>query len=380
MNIQKTSGTLGLLALAALFSPAALAQEGGWYAGGAIGSAAATIDNERIASGLLGAGIATTSISDQDRDTGYKVYGGYQFNPYFGIEGGYYDLGHYGFTATTSPPGTLNGDIRLRGLNLDLVGTLPLTAGFSVFGRVGAAYTQARDAFSGTGIVVVTNPNPSVRDTNLKLGLGLQYDFTPALGVRLEAERYRVNDAVGNIGNVDMVSLGLVYRFGGKAQAPRAAAPSAPVVYAAAPVVVTPAPPPPAPAPRPAPPMRVSFSADALFDFDKSDLKPAGKQELDKLASDLRGASFDAIQVTGHTDRLGPHDYNLRLSTRRAQAVSDYLVQTAGIPAGKIVAKGVDGANPVTKPGECKGNQATPQLIACLQPDRRVDVEVTGTK
>jgi OOP family OmpA-OmpF porin len=381
VNIQHKPGTLGLLALAALMSAPALAQEGGWYAGGAIGRAAATIDDARISSGLLGAGLATTSITHEDRDTGYKVYGGYQFNPYLGIEGGYYDLGHYGFTATTSPAGTLNGDIKLRGLNLDLVGTLPLGAGFSVFGRVGAAYTQARDSFSGTGAVVVTNPNPSQRDTNLKLGLGVQYDFTPALGMRLEAERYRVNDAVGNIGDVDMVSLGLIYRFGAKAQAPRAAAP-APAVYAAAPAPMIVAPPPPAPpvvVQRPAP-VRVSFSADALFDFDKSDLKPAGRQELDKLAGDLRGATYASIQVTGHTDRLGPHDYNQRLSERRAQAVSAYLVQSAAIPAGKISARGVDGADPVTKAGDCKGNKATPQLIACLQPDRRVDVEVNATK
>jgi OOP family OmpA-OmpF porin len=251
VNFKKASGTLGLLALTALTSPLALAQDGGWYAGGAIGRAAATIDDARIASGLLGSGLSTTSIVDRDRDTGYKVYGGYQFNPYLGVEGGYYDLGNYGFTATTSPAGTLNGDIKLRGLNLDLVGTLPLAAGFSVFGRVGAAYTQARDHFSGTGNVVVTNPNPSVRDTNLKLGLGLQYDFTPALGMRLEAERYRVNDAVGNIGHVDMVSLGLIYRFGGKAQVPAPRAAAAPVVYVAPPAAPQVLPPPVVQAPPP---------------------------------------------------------------------------------------------------------------------------------
>ena len=55
-------------------------------------------------------------------------------------------------------------------------------------------------------------------------------------------------------------------------------------------------------------------------------------------------------------------------------------MQSAAIPAGKISARGVDGADPVTKPGDCKGNKATPQLIACLQPDRRVDVEVNATK
>ena len=126
--------------------------------------------------------------------------------------------------------------------------------------------------------------------------------------------------------------------------------------------------------------MKVTFSADSLFDFDKATVKPAGKQALGKFAGDLRGVNYDAIKVTGHTDRIGSHAYNMKLSTRRAEAVSAYLVESAGIPAGKIASKGVDGANPVTKPGECKGNKVTPQLIACLQPDRRVEVEVSGTR
>ena len=121
-------------------------------------------------------------------------------------------------------------------------------------------------------------------------------------------------------------------------------------------------------------------SADSLFDFDKSTVKPAGKQALDKFAADLRGANFDVITVTGHTDRIGSHAYNMKLSTRRAEAVKTYLVESAGIPAGKIEARGVDGANPVTKPGECKGKKATKKLIACLGPDRRVEVEVVATR
>ena len=127
-------------------------------------------------------------------------------------------------------------------------------------------------------------------------------------------------------------------------------------------------------------PRTISLSADSLFDFDKSVIKPEGRAALDKLAADLRGAQYDAVRVTGHTDRFGSKAYNLKLSARRADAVSAYLVQSAGIPAGKISARGVNGDNPVTKPGECKGNKPTPALIACLQPDRRVEVEVTGSR
>ena len=127
-------------------------------------------------------------------------------------------------------------------------------------------------------------------------------------------------------------------------------------------------------------PTKVTFSADSLFDFDKAVIKPAGKQELDKFAAQLRGTRFDVITVTGHTDRIGSHAYNMKLSERRAQAVKSYLVQSAGIPADRIIAKGVDGANPVTKPGQCQGKKVSKTLIACLQPDRRVEVEVSGSK
>ncbi|MBI3525761.1 MAG: outer membrane beta-barrel protein [Betaproteobacteria bacterium] len=377
-KFAKISGTLSLAALAAIASPYALADDAGWYIGGNIGQSKAKIDDPRITSDLKSKGFTTTSIIDDNRDTGYKLFSGYQFNRNFALEGGYFDLGKFGFMVNTLPAGTLNGQIKLRGLNLDAVGSLPITDKFSVFGRLGLNYAQARDAFAGTGAINVLNPNPSKRDTNLKVGLGLQYAITDALGMRAEVERYRINDAIGNKGDIDLVSLGLVYSFGRKAPAPAPKeAPPEPVAVAPAPVpepqVVEPPPPPPMPT-------KVTFSADSLFDFGKAVVKPEGKQALDKLAADLRGASFDVILVTGHTDRIGSHAYNMKLSTHRAETVQAYLVESAGIPAGKITAKGVNGSDPVTKPGECVGAKATKKLIACLQPDRRVEVEVTATK
>ncbi|CAG4883058.1 Outer membrane protein A precursor [Georgfuchsia toluolica] len=124
----------------------------------------------------------------------------------------------------------------------------------------------------------------------------------------------------------------------------------------------------------------MTFSADSIFDFDKSTVKPAGKEELDKFAAELRGANFDVIKVTGHTDRIGSHDYNMKLSTSRVEVIKAYLVESAGIPADRIAANGVDGFEPVTKPEGCTGKKVSKKLIACLQPDRRVEVEVTGTK
>jgi len=242
--MRNFSGTLSLLGLAAIFSPAATAAEVGGYGGISVGRSSADFDEARITRDLLGPGFATTSIADDDRDTGYKVFGGYQFNKNFAIEAGYFDLGRFNFTATTVPAGTLTGNFRVKGLNLDAVGALPITEKLSAFGRIGVQYAKTRDSFAGTGAVLVANPNPSERDTNYKYGLGMQYDFTPTLGVRVEAERYRINDAVRGKDNVDLVSVGLVYRFGAKTPTPVSAPTYRPVVETPPPAQVVTTPPP----------------------------------------------------------------------------------------------------------------------------------------
>lgn len=157
--------------------------------------------------------------------------------------------------------------------------------------------------------------------------------------------------------------------------------PVAAKVEAPAPRVVTAAAPPPKPAATPAPvtrraPQSISFSVDALFAFDKAELKPEGKTLLDDFANQLRRAQYETIAVTGHTDRFGSNDYNQKLSERRANSVKDYLVRK-NVPAHRINASGKGETQPVTRPDDCKGGQSV-KVIACLQPDRRVHVEVTG--
>lgn len=374
---------LSLVALASMSASSSFAQDSAYYYGGlSIGQSQATIDEQGITSSLLAAGLASTSMSKDESDTAYKLFGGYQFNRNFAIEAGFFDLGSFGYTVNTTPTGTLNGRIKIQGINLDLVGTLPVSERLSVIGRIGAQGARSRDTFSATGAVGVANANPRENEVNYKLGLGLQYEWSNSFFVRAEAERYRINDAIGNLGDVTLYSVSLVFPFG---RAP-AAAPRP--VAAAAPAYVAPAP---APAAAPAPmappaivaapePRRVSFSADSLFEFNASDVGPDGKVALDELARNLNGTQFDVITVEGHTDRLGSPAYNQQLSMRRAQAVKAYLVNTGGMDANKVQAIGKGESTPVTRPGDCKDGTPRASLIACLRADRRVDVNVTGTR
>ena len=150
------------------------------------------------------------------------------------------------------------------------------------------------------------------------------------------------------------------------------------------PAPVAPAPPPVAPAPAPAPravtpvTQKVTLKADTLFDFDKSALRPEGRRELDDLVEKLKMIDIESIIDIGHADRFGSDAYNRKLSMRRAESVKAYLVNK-GVPANRIFTDGKGETQPITKPGECKG-PATKKVIACLQPDRRVEIEVIGTR
>ena len=376
----------------------------GMYVGISAGESKSKFDNGATAQSLVGAGVTAGALTEDERGNAYKAFIGVPLSPNWAVEAGYFDLGRFGFDGVTSPAGTVMGTTRVQGLNLDLVGTLPITERWSLLGRVGAAYAETKSSFSGTGASGVSALPSSKRDTHYKYGFGTEYAFTPALTMRLEGERYQVNDAIGQRANVDLISVGLVYRFGAPAQSVRTAyvPPAAQPVYRPEPVVaqapvaapapapviapapvVLPAPvaiPTPAPAPQPKPWVKVTLQADSLFGFDQDSLQADGKQALDKLLQELKDVNVDAVQVTGHTDRLGSAAYNAKLSTRRAEAVRNYLVQVGGLPANLVTATGVGSAQPETSPNDCKGMKASQALITCLRVDRRVEVQVLGSR
>ena len=126
----------------------------------------------------------------------------------------------------------------------------------------------------------------------------------------------------------------------------------------------------------------LNLSADALFKFNGSslnDLLPQGRNELNQLASVIATGyvSVNQIHLVGHTDRLGSESYNYQLGLNRAQTVRNYLVQQ-GTPAEAISFASAGKSQPVTN--GCYDVKQRQALQACLQPDRRVTVQITGVK
>jgi OOP family OmpA-OmpF porin len=123
---------------------------------------------------------------------------------------------------------------------------------------------------------------------------------------------------------------------------------------------------------------RVAFDANILFDSDKSALRPAGRDKLDAFVSTIRGLESQSIMAIGYADRMGTLDSNQVLSQQRVDAVKDYLVGK-GIASNRVQTSAKGETQPTTFAGDCKdANNAT--NIACMQPDRHVYIEVSGTR
>ena len=142
---------------------------------------------------------------------------------------------------------------------------------------------------------------------------------------------------------------------------PVAAAPAAVAPRAAAPVA------PPAPAPTVA--TKVTYAADAFFDFNKSVVKPEGKAKLDDLVGKIKDINLEVIIAVGHTDSVGGDAYNQKLSVKRSEAVKAYLV-SKGIEKNRVYTEGKGEKQPVADNKTAEGRAK----------NRRVEIEVVGTR
>jgi OOP family OmpA-OmpF porin len=353
--LKPTRLALAISLAAMVSSPMLLAQNGNkydltsnWYGGLNIGQTHESINDGAIANHELGGGL--TSLTDDDRDNGYKLFAGYQLNDNFALEAGYFDLGQFGSRAIKDQVGALKTRTKTKGFNIDLVGSLPMTEKLSAFARAGAHYSEAKDRFQGSDDVIVTDRHRRERDVDMKWGGGLQYDFTQKFAMRLEAERYAINDVIGSNGKISMYSLGALYRFGEQNSAP-AKAVVEPVTQRSAKLTE-----------------EYCSMLDIQFEINNDEIQREDLERLAVVGTFLKKYPDTNAVVEGHTDNIGTPEANQKLSRDRAESVMTYLVREQRVASNRISAVGYGDTRPIadnsTEDGK-RANRRINTVIAC---------------
>ena len=209
---------LRMLCLAlVLASTNALAQDDqrGFYVGLSFGQSKVNFEDSDVPS--VG-GATASSISKDESDSGFKLYGGYRFTRNFALEGGWADLGSFRATRNVTAPavGSFTAEIESSGPFIDAVGIIPLQQ-FALFGKLGAMYATTETTFSTTGAVILAPGVPRSSDDSeleFKFGLGASYSFTRNFAIRAEYERFfDVGTSDTGEGDIDLISIGIVFRF-----------------------------------------------------------------------------------------------------------------------------------------------------------------------
>ncbi|GHG63203.1 porin OmpA [Alishewanella longhuensis] len=309
----------------------------GWHVGINLGQSSAKIDGDSIKANLENTGFDVNALNQDRHDQGYKLYAGYKFSSYFVLEAGYFDLGRFSFNANTLPVSNYTGRTGVKGWNLDLVGILPISDSWSVLARVGVTRNDTKTRFSSNGLINTSVNNQDNSYTKHKFGLGVQYDISDAFIVRLEAERYRMDDLVGNDGDVDLYTLGVVYRFGSRQPQPVPTTTPEPLTRVATEQVTQASPVIPEP--------EVLVLEDVHFNFDTAELNNDTKVMLRRHATTLKANPKARVRIAGYTSASGSAAYNQALSERRAESIKAFLV-SEGINANRFKTIGFGQRNP----------------------------------
>lgn len=287
-----------------------------------------------------------TSVMDYQRNfVTYGVFGGYQITDNLAVELGYDDFGR---AKLKSGKKTIIKHTT-HGAHLTLKASYPVLTDLDVYARVGAALVRS-DYKAYYGMTVVDGVGHDLQTSAVFAG-GLEYAIIPSLALRVEYQWLNnVGKKSGYRPDIGSVTAGLSYRFGQVEHTPE---------------IVT---------------KKFSFSSDVLFDFNKSNLKEGGSQTLDNMTAEVNNSGLSNLNynVAGYTDRIGSDAYNQKLSEKRAETVANYLV-SKGVEQTNVTAVGYGETSPVTG-SNCDAVNGRKALIACLAPDRRVEVAVQGIK
>ena len=355
--MKKTAIALVVAGLAAASVAQAAPQENTFYAGAKVGQAS------------FHDGIKDNLGSYHRNSVTYGVFGGYQIlnrdNLGLAVELGYDDFGRVkgrDLGKTDFKHTNHGAHLSFKG-SYNLGGLTSALEGLDVYGRAGVALVRSDYKFYDVnGARVHSEGRHSLRTSGM-FAAGVEYALPslPELALRLEYQwltrvgKFRTQDTANSSIDynpwIGSINAGLSYRFGQGA---------APVV---APEVVS---------------KTFNLSSDVTFAFGKANLKPQAKATLDGIYGEIAQINNANVAVAGYTDRIGKDAPNVKLSQRRADSVANYLV-AKGVPAQNISAVGHGKANPVTG-STCDAVKGRKALIACLAPDRRVEIAVNGTK
>lgn len=216
--MKKALGIIAaVLAVSAAGSAQAQAQSASWYGGVSAGQTKSNVSAGEVTDFLRTLGFGAVITAADDKDSMYKFALGYRFSPAIAIEGFYADLGEYSTRSNVSTPsvGTVSANYQSKGYGVDVVLSAPITQEFSVYGRLGVMQAKTEAAFASTGSVILSSNRGNKTKAGQHFGVGLQYDISPAIGLRAEVETFRKlgDDSTGGELKVDVVSLGAIFRF-----------------------------------------------------------------------------------------------------------------------------------------------------------------------
>jgi OOP family OmpA-OmpF porin len=216
MTIRKSIVAAALLMTGGLLAGQAVAAETGGYFGVAAGQTKAGIDEDEANSDLAALGLgATTTV--EETDTGFKIFGGYQFTRNFAVEGGYTNLGKATLHSdiTSGGIGTADGEWTAFSIDLAALGIIPFGDRFSLFGRAGVSIWSLDADFTGQGPGGTATESESKTGVSPLLGLGAAFNITESISLRAEYERhFDVGDEeTTGTSDIDLISLGVLFRF-----------------------------------------------------------------------------------------------------------------------------------------------------------------------
>ncbi|SUW65700.1 Outer membrane protein II [Buttiauxella agrestis] len=346
--MKKTLIALIVINACAVTNANAAADANTWYSGAKLGwSHYSDISGNNNFNGNQN---NSTEFDTDSDNVGGGVFWGYQILPWLAVESGYDYLGNMQVQGNN---GAENGKMKAQGLQFSMKASYSFNENWDIYGRAGAmGYRAETDQAEHSNFETGVRPLAAI---------GTEYEFNDNWAGRLE---YQWVSNVGNSNQIGMsadintVTAGVVYRFGQNSAAP--VAESAPVVEG------------------PPEPQRFNLKSDVMFEFNSAVLSAQGESAVRDLYNrpEIQVAKEKTTMVIGFSDRLGSAEYNLNLSTKRAQAVADELVRL-GMPAQNVQAEGRGLSEPVTGT-TCDALQERSELINCLAPDRRVVVEIAG--